>query len=377
MKVEILSDRPASDNLAAEDPSVACAFAQTTVMSNGDVACLYRIGRTKHSFDGVLAMQTSSDGGVTWSKPQIILDRLGAPAPMSVLSQGVSTTPSGALLATFTLVDASRPDLYVFSEEGFKLREQTCAIRSEDGGSTWSEPEAIDFTPFPKAGITTKPFVLPGGEICVPIEVQTSGGPQGTAAVFSSDDGKSFTPHITYAADPSGQLNLCDARFTTLKDGRLLMLLWVFLQDTEETIEVRRAFSSDQGRTWTTPEPVGMLGQIVVPLALPSGDVIAASTYRQPPEGIRLWLSRDGGVSWDAANSLQMWDPERSCMVGEPGAQSLTKNESSDIWQALAGFTYGTPDLVALGDGSVLLTYYATIDGVIHVRACRFRLCGV
>lgn len=376
MKVEILSDRPASDNLAAEDPSVACAFAQTTVMSNGDVACLYRIGRTKHSFDGVLAMQTSSDGGVTWSKPQIILDRLGAPAPMSVLSQGVSTTPSGALLATFTLVDASRPDLYVFSEEGFKLREQTCAIRSEDGGKTWAEPVEIRAA-FPKAGITTKPVALADGEVLVPLEIKTGFGPQGTAAIFSSDDGRTFERPVILAADPLGKLNLCDARFAVLRDGRLLMLLWTFKQDNSETIDVHRSFSSDGGKTWSVCEPIGMLGGVTVPLTLSSAVVLAVSQFRQPPEGLRLWLSRDNGVSWAPDDSIQMWDARESRVLGAAAEGLLKRDQGTDVWQVLKEWTFGTQDLVLLEDGTVLMTYYATLDEILHIRACRFRVCDI
>ena len=35
-------------------------------------------------------------------------------------------------------------------------------------------------------------------------------------------------------------------------------------------------------------------------------------------------------------------------------------------------FTFGTPDLLSLPDGSIILIYYATIEGVTGVRACRF-----
>ena len=35
-------------------------------------------------------------------------------------------------------------------------------------------------------------------------------------------------------------------------------------------------------------------------------------------------------------------------------------------------FTFGTPNLNLLPDGSVLLTYYASINDTNHRRACRF-----
>ena len=373
MEVEILSDVVVSKNLAEKDASLSCAFPQTTVLSDGQVACIYRQGSDdKHSHDGVLVLQTSSDGGVSWSDSQIVFDGGHLQPSKTVVSGGLCQTNTGALLATFFVVDGLQPGANMFSEEGMALRRRVYATRSEDGGSTWSDPLEIDTSAFPIAAITTKPYILPGGEICVPIEVQTRFGPFGTSGTFSSDDGCTFGVPITFAEDPDGQVNLCDARFTVLKDGRVLMLLWVFLQDTEETIEVQRSYSSDMSRTWTEPEPVGMLGQIVMPLELPSGDVIAASTYRQPPEGIRLWISHDGAETWDTEHPIQMWDPRQNTTIGEPIVKGSETARNRGIWQALAGFTFGTPDLVALGDGSILLTYYATIDGINCVRACRF-----
>ena len=62
MCVKILSDIPVSRNLTGRDHTLTCAGAQTVVLSNGDFVCLYNEGREKHSHDGTLIMQTSSDG---------------------------------------------------------------------------------------------------------------------------------------------------------------------------------------------------------------------------------------------------------------------------------------------------------------------------
>ena len=56
-----------------------------------------------------------------------------------------------------------------------------------------------------------------------------------------------------------------------------------------------------------------------------------------------------------------MWDPVANRMVGEPvvPAEDATA-DAGGIWEALDRFTFGTPDLVLLSDGSLLMTYYAT-----------------
>ena len=376
MKVEVLSDQPVSRNLASQSTGIACSYAQTTVLEDGDIACLYRQGTSKHSYDGVLVLQISSDYGASWSDPVIVFDGRSLRPPQSVVSGRVCQTRSGELLVTFGLVDASHPDVYAFSEQGMTFERQICASRSSDGGKTWSHPAVIDTSPYPLAGITAKPFGLPGGEICVPIEISLPSGAQGTAAAFSSDNGLTFAPLVTFAADHSGQRSLCDAHFATLASSDLLMLLWTFLQDGERTIDVHQSVSSDRGRTWSAPQGTGIQGQVTVPLELSAGDVIAVSNHREPPQGIQLWAS-DGRGTWDSDHPVQMWDLRESRVLGQPTVNAPPPADEGGIWEALQAFTFGTPDLVALADGSIVMVYYATLEDVLHVRACRFRLLDV
>ena len=120
------------------------------------------------------------------------------------------------------------------------------------------------------------------------------------------------------------------------------------------------------------PQPTGISGQIAVPLAFPSGAVIGATNVRQGRDGIRLWASRDGGATWDIGNPIQMWDAQQSRMLGASIDSCPVGIKDEGVWEALDKFSFGTPDLNLLNDGSVLLTYYATIDDICHVRACRF-----
>ena len=113
------------------------------------------------------------------------------------------------------------------------------------------------------------------------------------------------------------------------------------------------------------------LGQITDPLTVEGDTVLAASNYRWPPEGIRLWVSRDRGMTWPVEESVQMWDSARKEIVADamPVGDRLP-NEG--VWDALPTFTFGTPHLKCLADGTFLLTYYAQVDGTADVRACRF-----
>ena len=375
MRVEILSDQAATPNLEAGAKGVACAFPQAAVLADGRLAIVYRRGETKHSYDGVFVFQRSSPDRTVWERPVVVFDGAARQPKQTVVSGGMCLTPKGTLCATFSTVEELPAGMYMFSAEGMALKRRVFAARSVDGGQTWSEATLVDTRPYELVGITTKPFILPDGRLFAPIEIGTPAGVQSSFAVISEDDGRSFGPLMTCADDTSGRLSLCDARYTVLPDGRLLMLLWTFRREDEETIEVHQSYSADAGKTWTPAQSIGILGQITVPLALPGGAVIAASNYRLPPEGSRLWYSPDGGATWDTQHPIQMWDARLTRILGEPVAAVVERNRAAgdSIWQALGGFTFGTPDLVGLPDGSVALTYYATLNEIIHVRACRFR----
>jgi hypothetical protein len=122
------------------------------------------------------------------------------------------------------------------------------------------------------------------------------------------------------------------------------------------------------------PRPTPILCQCSALLGLADGSVLAAANVRQPPAGIRLWRSPDGGRTWDAGGGVQLWDARQHRVVGEPVFAGAAGKSADDgrLWEALPGFTFGTPDLVPADPGSFLLTYYAVQDGFPQVRACRF-----
>ena len=370
--VEILSDRAVSPNGNA---GITCAYPQTTLLNSGQIVCVYRQGESKHSHDGKLVRQCSDNGGQSWSKPTTVFDGTGMEPSQTVISGGVCAIDTNKLLVTFGAVLGLERDVYLFGDEGKRLPRRLNMTFSRDAGQTWTAPAQVDTRPFAHAGVTTRPLLLPDGAVGIPIEVQTDVGVQATAMIQANDGGGELIlgPLTLCVADPTGELNLCDAHFTVLENGDILMLLWTFRQEDEQTINVRRCCSSDAGRAWSLPEPTTIEGQVTVPLALSPGTVIAASNNRQAMPGIYLYLSADNGKTWNASRNL-VWDEAGKRVTGEFLPAGSSGVSDLGVWDQLPGFMFGTPDLVKLPDGSVLMTYYACIDDVFHVRACRMRI---
>jgi hypothetical protein len=372
MKIKILDEAVVTpENLPANHN---CCFSPSSCKTqNGEVVVIYRQGATKHSRDGVLISQSSTNQGRTWSRQSVIFNGLtGAPA-LSVHAGGVCRSGNGSLLAFFTAVPVENEDAYIFSDQGRQLKQQLYMARSTDGGANWSTAEAreVEGAP-PLLYINSRPVLLPDKRILVPFEATAAQGQQiiGNAIYCPVTD--KFSPFTIVAQDSTGEFSYGDARLSTAPDGRIQMLIWAFITKTEETLPVRRCFSVDGGKNWSPLKDTGIPSQITTPLDMGGGHIIAAANVRSAPQGIRLWHSADGGESWDLKSPLQLWDLNRQKVLGEVMPVGEAQEQDASIWNALPDFSFGMPDLVRFEDNTVLLTYYVVNGDKTQVRACRF-----
>ena len=375
MKLNLLSDVAVSPNLNDSTQPPTCSYPFTTVMNDGTVVMVYRGGAEKHTYDGILFSQRSSDGGQTWSAPVVVCDFTTQNPPQPVTTGGICQVHDGSLLLIFKTTRVTQPNHFVYSAEGLTQQCILYVAQSWDAGQTWSLPRQIDVNGYSVFGITTSPMVLPSGKIFLPLEARLAGKVTTTLGQFVSTveeiDGNFRDLGLS---DPANLLEHCDVRFAIM-DDQVLALLWTFRKDNERTIELHRSVSDDEGQTWSPPSPLPFIGQITAPLALNTGTIIAASNYRLDPPGIRLWHSDDGGLTWQDP-PVQMWDPAQSRTIAEPLEAVGTGGNDDGVWLHMDDFTFGTPNLHRLPDGVILLTYYATLNDTNHIRACRFAIQG-
>ncbi len=376
LKIEILHDVAVSPNLAAHARDVTTFCPTVCVLSDGSIVCTYRHGKEKHSRDGKLLSQRSTDGGATWHDPVVVFDGMSRPNPLSVHTGAVCVLDRTSLLAVFTAVDAQDPQAYIFSEAGRTLEQRFYVTRSFDGGLRWSDAEAqiIPGVPY-NFYIGSQPFLTRDGAIFLPIEATLPGAVEIILGTVSTNQGASWEPVWNCLADPEQKIGYGDPRYCLLPDGGIVMLAWTWRIADEQPMPVHRCFSTNHGRTWTRPVSTNVASQIMNPLALDEESLIAVSNVRTRPEGIRLWHSSDAGNSWNT-QPLQMWDPYVERILGTPLTQTTVETDAvrESLWDSLPSFTFGTPELLHLGQREFLLMYYGTVTGVTHVRACRFRV---
>ena len=376
-RVEILQDVEISPKRPdGEPPAATYAFPFLCRLATGEIVCAFRRGQDKHSRDGVLLSCRSTDGGWAWSEPIVVHDGTGKHEPESVHAGVVGQDREGTVLALFKTVEAKDPQAFIFSEQGRTLRQRFYVARSLDRGETWSpaEPGTLPGTPRDHY-VGTRPVLLADGRLFLAIEATDERG-EVVLGSMSSDNGATWEPAWTCAADADAKISHGDPRIAQLPDGRLLMMMWTWITKTEETLSVHACSAKDGGRTWSKPASTGVPSQIMAPLSIDGGRLVAVSNVRKPPQGIRLWVSSDCGQTWSTDRPIQMWDVAAERMLGVPLAAGASAPPLGQevIWDALPSFSFGLPDLVNVGKGQFVLTYYATIKNALHVRACRFQL---
>ena len=105
---------------------------------------------------------------------------------------------------------------------------------------------------------------------------------------------------------------------------------------------------------------------------MPDGSVLATSNHRGAPQGIRLLRSVDGGLTWPDGDAIWLWDPAKERVVNERWPNQGATERLMDVWASLDQFSFGTPDLTRLVDGTFLMTFWCQVDGITHIRALRF-----
>jgi predicted neuraminidase len=198
---------------------------------------------------GYFCANTSDDDGKTWSEPRLVIDPEDAPGGLA----------RRALVGNFWTDPTGR--LWLFYDQSlgyFDGRAGVWAItcdNPDDVKPVWSAPRRIWH-----GATLNKPLVMKNGDWLLPVSLWTRAriGPAPLKGLFTELDDERMA-HLFASTDqgrtwerrggvmvPKSQFD--EHMFVELKDGRLWML-------ARTDYGIAETFSSDQGRTWTEPQP--------------------------------------------------------------------------------------------------------------------------
>ena len=322
--------------------------------SNGELWVSWSGGRESHvcPFGQVCAM-SSRDDGQSWTFPRVLLD-----SAIDDRDSGVLETSKGSLLVTtFTSLayvpyyekksafaklengkwktQGMAPEQFAawkaaherLNDEERKSELGEWAIRSTDGGKTWSTrlPTLVN-SPHGPIQLRDGRLLYAGKELWT--ETKRIGVGQ------STDDGLSWTwlaeiPTRPGDSVPSGyhELHAVEAA-----DGTLIAQ--IRNHNKANTGETLQSESRDGGKTWSVPHSIGVWGLPSHLLRLRDGRLLMTYGHRRAPFGNQARISLDHGASWSDA-----------IPISEDGK----------------GGDLGYPSTVELGDGTLLTVWYETM----------------
>jgi sialidase-1 len=298
---------------------------------------------------GRVELMRSDDEGETWGWPRVVMD-----GPIDDRDAGVLETDQGTILITTFTSLAYEPILDkaekiepgqpgAWPEEKLKrwraahhrvtAEERQAAlsvwmIRSTDGGVTFSGRYRCD------VDSPHGPIQLAGGRLLYAGK-ELWHGEHRIGVCESTDDGQTWrwlAQVPTREGDSHEKYHELHAVETA--DGRIVAQIRNHNQaNSGETLQTE---SSDGGKTWSVPHPIGVWGLPSHLLRLKDDRLLMTYGHRRAPLGNQARVSEDHGRTWSEA-----------MLVSGDGV-------SGDL---------GYPSTVQLDDGSLLTVWYENMEG--------------
>lgn len=295
---------------------------------------------------GDIVLRRSRDGGRTWGEPHRIVEPKG-PDWNATTWSGLHRVADGSLIFTFNQSWTPRAESVAEGEVNpariWDIGSETCryeayVIRSTDHGHTWGPPTRI----LPDLGqvwIFGRPVNAADGSVLAPV-IPSIGGHVASGLVRSTDLGRTWGPLEMIAGGP---LRYNEVTLGIAGDGDDRnrnednhTIVAVF-RDCEAgpRRQFRQAFSTDHGRTWSSPQLIDLWGKMPDMLTLPDGRLLmavgsvdcmdGALVFSGPPGSsyAQLFISHDHGRTWQRDVLLTSMDPDQIIPFDAPTLASL------------------------------------------------------
>ena len=310
----------------------------------------------------------STDGGYTWSDPEVFDSGPIRNQNLTLLSDGtlLVAMPSGDLVTreVYEELMANTPpgvdDVreYPGRERAIAPDQDTCYLaergpyvrRSTDRGRTWSQRYYVESVPgwdpvmpgfSAPFGLRARVIELSDGVLVFPIHsmgLSSDADPDDSANItfvpvlVASEDGGMNWDFRGNIAPPQLGTHFNETEVIETPSGNIVAFLRPTFDDNED-MHIYTATSSDGGRTWSAAKKERVWGYPASPVKMPSGRTLLTYGYRRPDWGIRAVLVDEECTDVDDANEL--------VVRGDGGGRDL-----------------GYPQGWLLNDGRAFVSYY-------------------
>lgn len=345
------------------------AFPFACELADGTLAATHVIGQAFESVDNTTHISFSTDGGKTWSEPQVMFDpdQLGRP-----FTDGCKPTvlPDGRIMAIGYAYYRDDPELPEGNPEtGGLLDDVVFYSVSEDGGKTWGSMTTIEDAWGGHAEASAPVLVLKNGTLITPITGfpkwdGTMSAPACGRALRSEDGGKTWEDSSICMNFEGRKVTCYEQRMTQLESGAIICIGWNEDMEAGERLENHYTVSYDNGKTWSAPISTGIMGQASSVCAIGGEKLLALHAVRRDTDrpGIYGYIVDFSEKTWKITEEMLLW---------EPAVPILRDNKMADIFAFLK---FGQPGAILLKDGNVLMTHWYAQDGQYKTVATRIEL---
>lgn len=251
----------------------------------------------------------STDGGKTWSRPEVLID-----TPWDDRAPNFCQLADGTILCSFFTYPGPMASDLTRDPARTAL---TGIIRSFDNGKTWEQEPKVLPVPFVYDATDGPIIELQDGSALICVYGREVGAPNEMVAFCrTTDSGETWELLSTLATDHE----MSETAVAQLQDGRLVMIA---------RPEGDIAWSSDGGRNWTPPQPLGV--RLFEPrlITLRDGTLLCLhGSYGAG--GLRAMFSTDGGETWIAPNEKYGFPVDPSVY----GYGQAVELEDGSVWAA-------------------------------------------
>lgn len=312
--------------------------------ANGELLLAFSGGREKHVCPfGRVEWMRSKDNGLTWSWPRVLYD-----GPIDDRDAGVLETKDGSILVTTFTSLAYEPILRraqeaqagqpgAFSDPQLLLEWQAVhqrltteqrqtelgcyMLRSTDGGITWSSRYRVP------CNSPHGPVNLDDGRLLYAGKALWDDGRVGFWE--SSDDGISWrelSPLPKRTGDRFEDYHELHA--VQAADGRIIC--HIRNHNALNQRETLQSESTDGGKSWSIPHPIGVWGLPSHLLRMKSGRLVMTYGYRRPPFGNLFRVSDDHGANW--SEPIPLTQDGKSGDLGYPSTVECDDGTMVTAW---------------------------------------------
>ncbi len=346
-------------------------------LRSGTILSGFQVGPSKHGPTATIRLCRTRDRGATWTelpfRPETVIDGV----PGSLAAGEMVEAETGRLLLFATWFDRSDPTRPLFDPvtEGILRSKQLLAV-SSDEGDTWSRWQIVP-TPGLTGCATTGPVTAwPDGTIAHAFESfkeydDPRPGPHAAWLLISRDSGRTFEKPFLLAQDPSHRVYYWDQRLCpTATPGEFVSLFWAHDLDAKRDLAVHFLRASINRSITELPRPTNIPGQIAAPLHLKDGLLLAFVVDRSRPGTLKLWQSRDSGITWPVDHCLTVHTHEELAKLSQ-GQENI---DFKKYWDDMGKWSFGHPAIRLLDDNHALLAYYAGTPERMSIHWARVRI---